>query len=136
MHLLGGPRTMQDDPRYGDVVAEVHGTLAERVNGAKEAGIGPERICVDPGFGFGKTLVHNLALLRHLEAIRVAGLPLLVGVSRKRMIGELTGAPLADRLPGSLAAAVLAAERGADIVRVHDVAATAAALKMLEAVRV
>ncbi len=135
MHMQGSPETMQRNPRYDDVVAEVRAVLTERVGRARCAGIPDDRLCIDPGFGFGKTLAHNLALFTALEDLRVDDLPILVGVSRKRMIGDLTGAPVRARLAGSLAAAVLAAERGADIVRVHDVAETVEALKVLEALR-
>lgn len=135
MHMQGNPESMQQDPRYADVVAEVRAMLADRISRARLAGMADDRLCIDPGFGFGKTLAHNLALFSGLEALRIDGLPILVGVSRKRMIGDLTGAPVSGRLAGSVAAAVLAAERGADIVRVHDVAETVDALKVLEAVR-
>ncbi|MGE0623554.1 MAG: dihydropteroate synthase [Pseudomonadales bacterium] len=135
MHMQGSPETMQRDPQYEDVVAEVRSVLGDCVARARRAGMADDRLCVDPGFGFGKTLAHNLALFTGLEDLRIDGLPILVGVSRKRMIGDLTGAPVRGRLAGSVAAAVLAAERGADIVRVHDVAETADALKVLEAVR-
>jgi len=135
MHMQGNPRTMQRDPRYDDVVSEVRTVLAGYVAKARRAGMTDDRLCVDPGFGFGKTLAHNLALFSALESLRIDDLPILVGVSRKRMIGDLTGAPVEARLAGSIAAAVLAAERGADIVRVHDVTETANALKVLEALR-
>lgn len=135
MHMLGEPRTMQHNPDYADVVAEVRTSLAGKVVRARAAGIEDDRICTDPGFGFGKTLVHNLSLLGSLAALRIDDLPLLVGLSRKRMIGTLTGRPVTERMAGSVAAAVLAAERGADIVRVHDVAATVDGLRILEAVR-
>ena len=118
-----------------DVVADVREFLATQREQARQAGIADQRICLDPGFGFGKTLAHNLALLNALAELRVDGLPLLVGLSRKRMIGTLTGADVSERMPGSVAAAVLAAERGANIVRVHDVAETAQALSILEALR-
>lgn len=133
MHMQGEPRTMQQSPRYGDVVAEVAAYLAGRVAAAEAAGIARERIVVDPGFGFGKTLDHNLALLRHLDALRVSGLPLLAGLSRKSMLGLLTGRPAPERVFASVAAALLAAERGAAILRVHDVAATRDALTVLTA---
>ena len=135
MHMQGEPQHMQVNPSYTDVVAQVRGFLEGQVQSARAAGIADSRLCLDPGFGFGKTLDHNLALLRSLGELRVDGLPLLVGLSRKRMIGALTGAEVDARMPGSVAAAVLAAERGADIVRVHDVAETAQALKILEALR-
>jgi dihydropteroate synthase len=134
MHMRGEPRTMQQNPRYTDVVAEVRRFLAEQAQALQAAGVAAERLCVDPGFGFGKSLAHNLTLLRRLSEIADDGLPVLVGVSRKGMIGALTGEPVSRRGVGSVTAAVLAAERGADILRVHDVAETAAALKVLEAV--
>ena len=133
MHMRGEPRSMQDDPQYADVVGEVRDFLAERVSACHAAGIDAERLLVDPGIGFGKTLEHNLALLRNLSALKVAGLPLLVGVSRKRMIGTITGRDVTNRMVGSAVAAALVAQQGADIVRVHDVAATADALKMVQA---
>lgn len=135
MHMQGEPTDMQADPRYEDVVAEVRQFLLGQLELARQSGIPDERICLDPGFGFGKTLEHNLALLRSLAELRIDGLPLLVGLSRKRMIGTLTGAGVDERMPGSVAAAVLAAERGADILRVHDVGETAQALAILEALR-
>jgi len=134
MHMRGEPRTMQDAPVYGDVVAEVEAFLAERIAAAEAAGIDRQRLYIDPGFGFGKTLEHNLALMRALP--RLAKLaPVLVGVSRKRMIGALTGRDLPDRLAGSLAAALRAAQNGAAIVRVHDVKETVDALKVWQATR-
>lgn len=133
MHMQGEPRTMQQSPDYADVVAEVREFLRARVARCIAAGIDPERIAVDPGFGFGKTLAHNLALLRGLPRIAADGAPVLVGLSRKRMIGEMTGQPEGDRLAGSLALATLAAQNGARIVRAHDVGATVAALSILAA---
>lgn len=133
MHMQGESRTMQADPRYGDVVAEVMAFLAERVATAERAGIERARIVVDPGFGFGKTLEHNLALLRHLPRFAELGATLLAGMSRKSMLGLITGRPVTDRLHASIAAALLAAERGAAIVRVHDVMATRDALAVLAA---
>ncbi|AKC87428.1 dihydropteroate synthase [Pseudoxanthomonas suwonensis] len=135
MHMLGEPRSMQDDPRYDDVVAEVHRFLAERIFAAELAGIPKKHLVADPGFGFGKTTAHNLALLAGLERFTELGVPVLAGLSRKRSIGEWTGrqAP-AERVAGSVAAHLLAAQRGARIVRVHDVAATVDALKVWEAV--
>jgi len=135
MHMLGEPRTMQDAPRYDDVVGEVHRFLAERVFAAELAGIPKKRLLVDPGFGFGKTTAHNLALLAQLERFTELGVPVLAGLSRKRSIGELTGRqdPSA-RAAGSVAAHLVAAQRGARIVRVHDVAATVDALRVWEAV--
>ncbi|WP_024891015.1 dihydropteroate synthase [Luteimonas huabeiensis] len=135
MHMLGEPRSMQDAPRYDDVVGEVHRFLAERLFAAEMAGIDKRRIVVDPGFGFGKTLDHNLALLAGLARFSELGVPVLAGLSRKRSIGELTGreAP-AERAAGSVAAHLIAAQRGAAILRVHDVAATVDALKVWAAV--
>jgi dihydropteroate synthase len=128
MHMLGEPRTMQDDPRYDDVVGEVEGFLAERAEAAVAAGIPRERIALDPGIGFGKTLAHNLALLRALPRLAQLG-PLLVGVSRKRFLGALSGRDVADdRLAASLAAALYCYRGGAHLLRVHDVRATADAL--------
>lgn len=129
MHMQGEPRTMQAAPQYGDVLAEVEAFLSERIAVCVAAGIARERLFIDPGFGFGKSLTHNLALLRGLPRLaRVA--PVLVGVSRKRMIGEMTGQPVDARLAGSVAAAIRAVDYGASIVRVHDVAATVDALKV------
>ena len=133
MHMQGSPGTMQENPHYDDVVKDVRRALTQRVYAARAAGIADERLCIDPGFGFGKTLEHNLALLRALPEIRVDDLPVLVGLSRKGMIGTLTDRPVGERVAGSVAAAVLAAERGADIVRVHDVVETVDGLKILEA---
>lgn len=134
MHMRGQPRTMQDAPDYDDVVAEVHRYLAERVFAAELAGIPKKQLVVDPGFGFGKSTAHNLALLAGLERLSALGVPVLAGLSRKRSIGELTGRQdPAARTAGSVAAHLLAAQRGARIVRVHDVAATVDALKVWEA---
>lgn len=135
MHMQGEPRTMQQAPHYADVVAEVSAFLQERVAACVAAGIARERILLDPGFGFGKSLDHNLSLLKHLPALHALGLPLLVGMSRKRMIGAVLDAPLEDRLYGSVAVATLGAWLGAAIVRVHDVKATADALRMVAAVQ-
>ncbi|MBE2291887.1 MAG: dihydropteroate synthase [Xanthomonadales bacterium] len=135
MHMLGDPRSMQDDPRYDDVVAEVHRFLAERIFAAELAGIPKKNLVADPGFGFGKTTVHNVELLARLERFVELGVPVLAGLSRKRSIGELTGRrDPAERAAGSVAAHLVAAQRGARIVRVHDVAATVDALKVWEAV--
>jgi dihydropteroate synthase len=135
MHMLGEPRSMQDAPHYDDAVAEVHRFLAERIFAAEMAGIDKKRIVVDPGFGFGKTLAHNLALLADLGRFAELGVPLMAGLSRKRSIGELTGRDDArERVHGSVAAALIAAQRGARLLRVHDVAATIDALKVWEAV--
>ncbi|WP_119717671.1 dihydropteroate synthase [Cognatilysobacter tabacisoli] len=135
MHMQGEPRSMQAAPQYDDVVAEVHRFLAERVFAAEMAGIAKRNLVVDPGFGFGKARDHNLALLAQLEHFGSLGVPLLAGLSRKRTIGELTGREAArDRVHGSVAAHLIAAQRGAAIVRVHDVAATVDALKVWAAV--
>ena len=134
MHMQGAPGTMQKDPHYADVVLEVAEFLAERVAAAEAAGIALNRIAVDPGFGFGKTLEHNLELLRRLGELVVPGLPLLVGLSRKSVLGLLTGRGAPERVHAGIAANVLAVERGARIVRVHDVAATRDALAVLQAV--
>jgi dihydropteroate synthase len=134
MHMQGGPRTMQADPRYGDVVAEVHDFLAQRVAAARASGIAAERIVVDPGFGFGKRIEHNLALLRQLERFSDLGACVLAGLSRKSMLGEITGRKVSQREAASVAAALLAARNGARILRVHDVAATRDALAVWAAV--
>ena len=134
MHMQGTPGTMQQQPNYGDVVAEVQAFLQERVRAARDAGIAAERIAVDPGFGFGKTLEHNLELLRHLREFAALGAPLLAGWSRKSSLGKITGKPAGDRLAASIAAALIAAQNGARILRVHDVAATRDALAVLAAV--
>jgi dihydropteroate synthase len=133
VHMKGEPRTMQEDPRYDDVVAEVRAFLERRLAFAVEAGISPDRIWLDPGIGFGKTLEHNLELIRRLREIVAIGRPVLVGASRKRFVGALTDRPEDQRLAGSLAAAVLAFERGASMLRVHDVAATKDALAVAAA---
>lgn len=135
MHMRGLPENMQINPKYQDVVGEVARYLKARAAECIAAGIAPQRITLDPGFGFGKTLQHNIALMRHLpELMAETGFPLLIGVSRKRMIGELTGeADAAERVHGSVAAALASVARGAQIVRVHDVKATADALKVWEA---
>ena len=130
MHMQGEPQSMQVAPRYDDVVGEVRTFLAARAAACEAAGIGRERIAVDPGFGFGKTVAHNLALLRGLDAIAALGYPVVAGLSRKRTLGVLTGRPDGDRLAGSVAAALAAVVRGAAIVRVHDVAATVDALRV------
>jgi dihydropteroate synthase len=136
MHMQGEPRTMQKDPRYRDVVAEVSDFLDRRVEACLEAGMQREQLVIDPGFGFGKTLAHNLALLNGIEALRASGVPVLAGLSRKSMLGAITGRAATDeRLAASLAAALLAAQRGAAIVRVHDVADTLDVLKVWIAAR-
>lgn len=124
MHMQGEPRTMQQDPHYGDVVREVVDFLRERVEACEKAGIGRERIVLDPGFGFGKTLEHNLTLLRRLDRVADLGLPVLAGLSRKSTLGKITGRAENERVFASVAAALLAVQKGAKIVRVHDVAAT------------
>ena len=133
MHMQGVPANMQHDPRYDDVVTEVAEFLADRVAAAEAAGIALDRICVDPGFGFGKSLDHNLELLRRLSELSVPGMPVLVGLSRKSMIGLLTGRAVDERVAGCLAAMVAAALRGARIFRVHDVAPTRDALAVISA---
>ena len=134
MHMQRSPVTMQQDPRYQDVVAEVRTFLAERKRACLDAGIRPENLLVDPGFGFGKTLSHNVVLLASLGGLSSLGVPIMVGLSRKSMLGQLTGRAVGDRLPASLAAAVIAAQRGAAVLRVHDVAATRDVLAILDAV--
>lgn len=134
MHMLGEPGTMQANPRYKDVVEDIKSFLMERVAAAENAGISPQRIMVDPGIGFGKTVSHNLDLLARLGEFRSLGKPIVVGVSRKAFIGKISGAEVGQRLPGSIAAAVLAVREGADIVRVHDVAETVQALRIGQAI--
>lgn len=135
MHMQGMPRTMQQDPHYDDVVAEVAAFLRQRTAACVAAGIAPERICVDPGFGFGKTIAHNLQLLAGLPQIAAAGAPVLVGLSRKSMLAKLTGREVHERLAGSLALATIATLHGAAIVRAHDVAATCDAVAVAWAAR-
>lgn len=135
MHMQNEPATMQSEPHYENVVTDVIEFLKTRVAACLAAGIAPERLMLDPGFGFGKTLAHNLALLRHLDRIVALGFPVLVGLSRKSMLGTLTGQKVDDRLSASVAAALIAVQRGAAIVRVHDVAATGDALAIFNAVR-
>lgn len=134
MHMPGNPRTMQDDPRYDDVVDDVKAFLVARMEFAVEAGIAEERIWVDPGIGFGKTLEHNLELLRRLRELRELGRPLVIGTSRKSFIGGVDGSAVEDRIGGSIASSVLAAAEGADVLRVHDVAEMAQALAVVDAV--
>jgi dihydropteroate synthase len=134
MHMQGQPRTMQQAPSYTDVVAEVRAFLAARVTAARAAGFGADQLLVDPGFGFGKTMAHNLALLHHLREITATDTPVLVGLSRKSLLGTLTGRSAAERVHGSVALAVLAVAAGARLVRAHDVAATVDALKVTAAV--
>jgi dihydropteroate synthase len=135
MHLRGEPATMQQEPRYADVVTEVHAFLAERVRACESVGITRDRILVDPGFGFGKTLEHNLSLLRHLHRFVGLAAGVLVGLSRKSLIGALLDAPVEARLNGSLAAAIIAAWQGTNIIRAHDVRETVQALRVCAAVR-
>ena len=130
MHMRGEPRTMQADPYYDDVVAEVAEFLRERMQAARAAGIPANRMLIDPGFGFGKTLVHNLELLRGLRKLTSLGAPVLAGLSRKSMIGQALGLPVENRLHASVALAVLAVQNGASLVRVHDVGPTVEALRM------
>jgi dihydropteroate synthase len=134
MHMLGNPRTMQRDPRYGDVVVEVREFLAERLDAAVAAGIAAERIWLDPGIGFGKTGAHNMELLRRLGELAALGRPLLVGTSRKSFIGKVDGSPPGERLGGTIASALLAASAGAEVLRVHDVAEVAQALAVAKAI--
>jgi dihydropteroate synthase len=134
MHMRGEPRTMQDSPRYDDVIAEVGGYLAGRVAACRAAGIDKPRLVVDPGFGFGKRLADNLALLRQLDRLKELGLPIAVGLSRKSMLGKLTGRNVDERTAGSVALAVIAVLNGARIVRAHDVAATVDAVRVAAAV--
>jgi len=135
MHMQGEPRTMQETPRYVDVVAEVGDFLRRRMAACVAAGIPRERILLDPGFGFGKSLQHNLALLRRLGSLVALGAPVLVGISRKSMIGTLLGGvPVGERVQGSVAAAVLAAASGARVIRVHDVRETVQAMNVVTAV--
>ncbi len=134
MHKQGQPQTMQQSPQYRDVVAEVDAYLRKRIVATEAAGIAKSRLVIDPGFGFGKTLEHNLSLLRELSRLAAAGVPVLAGLSRKSMIGALTGREVGDRVFGSVAAALIAAQRGASILRVHDVAATRDALAVWKAV--
>ncbi|HET6998056.1 MAG TPA: dihydropteroate synthase [Solirubrobacterales bacterium] len=134
MHMLGTPRTMQDEPHYDDVVDDVKAFLAGRLEAAVEAGVGEERIWLDPGIGFGKTAVHNLELLRRLAELRELGRPLVVGTSRKSFIGKLDGSDAGDRLGGTIASSLLAAIEGAEVLRVHDVAAVGQAIAVADAI--
>jgi dihydropteroate synthase len=130
MHMQGEPRTMQENPIYDDVVREVRAFLAQRAQALRASGVAAGRIVLDPGFGFGKTVTHNYRLLRELRALRVEDYPFLLGMSRKSMIGRITGRPASQRLGGSLAAALAGVARGAEIVRVHDVAETVDAIRI------
>lgn len=134
MHMQGDPLSMQANPQYNDVVAEVKDFLRQRLNAAEAAGIPCERLVIDPGFGFGKTLSHNIELLRHLDQFMDMGVPVLVGLSRKSMLGKITGNEVGDRIHASVAAALLARAKGARILRVHDVKATRDALAVYDAV--
>jgi dihydropteroate synthase len=135
MHLQGEPGSMQVDPRYRDVVSEVHQFLANRVEACEAAGIGADRLVLDPGIGFGKRLDHNMALLARLKDLKVGDCPLLVGVSRKSMFGMLLGRGVDDRLAGGVAVATAAVLAGASIIRTHDVAATVDAIKVAVALK-
>ena len=134
MHMQRDPQTMQFDPHYDDVIAQVSDFLVERANALTKLGISLDRIALDPGFGFGKSLEHNLTMLSQFERFTQLGFPVLAGISRKSMLGKLTGRDTDDRLAASIAAVIMAADRGARIVRVHDVAETIDALKLWEAV--
>lgn len=134
MHMRGEPRTMQDDPRYEDVVVAVKGFLAERLEAATAAGIAADRVWLDPGIGFGKTVAHNMELLRRLGELRDLGRPLVIGTSRKSFIGKVDGSAAADRLGGTIASSVLAAAEGAEVLRVHDVAEVRQALAVATAI--
>ena len=134
VHMLGEPRTMQDAPQYDDVVADVYGFFNQRMFACEMAGLAKKKLVIDPGFGFGKNTQHNLALLAQLRRFTELGVPVLAGLSRKRTIGELTGRDVSERVHGSIAAALIAVQNGALIVRVHDVAATVDALKVWNAV--
>ncbi len=134
MHMQGDPRTMQENPTYDDVVDDVRAFLSERLEAALEAGVERQRIWLDPGIGFGKTLDHNLELLRRLGELRALGQPLVVGTSRKSFIGKIDGSEVGERLGGSIASSVLAAAEGADVLRVHDVAEACQALRVADAV--
>src|SRR3954471_5103846 len=133
MHMLGEPRTMQRDPRYTDVVADVKAFLTERMEAATRAGVKEERIQLDPGIGYGKTIEHNLELLRRLRELPDLGRPLVIGTSRKSFLGKITGRDVTERVPATIATCVMAYERGASVFRVHDVAAVADALKVADA---
>ncbi len=134
MHMQGRPQNMQQDPQYQDVVKEVYDFLQARLAAAEQAGIAKKRITLDPGFGFGKRTAHNLALLEGLSTLQKLGAPLLIGLSRKSLLGQVAGADVNERLYASLAASVIAVMKGANIVRVHDVKATVEALKVASAV--
>ena len=135
MHMQGDPKTMQEEPRYDDVVREVRAFLADRVAAAESTGIAPERLCVDPGLGFGKTLQHNLVLIRDIGALSDIGRPILVGPSRKSFVGRITGADVHERLEGTVGAVAWLVAKGAHVVRVHDVAAMVRVVRMVDAIR-
>ena len=135
MHIQGEPESMQDDPRYRNVRREVSSFLTERMRVAESAGIPADNIILDPGFGFGKSVAHNFQLLASLEQLHILGHPLLIGVSRKSMLGAVTGREVDERLPGSLAAATISAMKGASILRVHDVRETVDAVNVVQATR-
>ena len=134
MHMQGTPRTMQEDPQYNNVVSDIIEFLRERIAAATAAGIPRERLIVDPGIGFGKLLQHNLEILRRLDELRALGRPILIGPSRKSFIGQLTGAPVEERLPGTIASLVLGIMKGADIIRVHDVREARQAVQVADAI--
>ncbi|BAP13185.1 dihydropteroate synthase [Alcanivorax sp. NBRC 101098] len=134
MHMRGEPGNMQDNPRYDDVTAEVVSLLRERIGACERAGISRERLLVDPGFGFAKTVQHNLQLMHEMDALQTLALPILIGVSRKSLFGKVLGRDVSERLPGSLAAAVMCVERGASIVRAHDVKETVDVVRFAHAV--
>lgn len=134
MHMRGEPRTMQRNPRYKDLVGDISEFLKDRIEAAEKGGVNPKKIMIDPGIGFGKTLNHNLEILARLREFKALGKPLVIGASRKSFIGRLTGKPADQRLGGSVAAAVLAAMNGADVIRVHDVSDTVSALMVSRAI--
>jgi dihydropteroate synthase len=134
MHMQGDPRTMQENPVYDDVVVDVKAFLAERLQAAVDAGVTEKQIWLDPGIGFGKTLAHNLELLRRLGELRDLGRPLLIGTSRKGFLGKIDGSAVEDRLGGTIASSILAAAEGADVLRVHDVSETAQAARVASAI--
>jgi dihydropteroate synthase len=134
MHMLGEPRTMQEAPHYEDVVAEVREFLRERIESAEFAGIDPDSLCVDPGVGFGKTLEHNLSVIKHLDALSDLGRPVLIGPSRKRFIGAILDLPVEDRVEGTAGAVAWAVAHGANIVRVHDVKAIVRVVRVVDAI--